>query len=119
MRRRPSTPLRPRFHRTAQIAEIATAGVGRYLSEGELEIAIPLQEVAVAAWEAATDSGALAALHARVCASLSDLDQVTGAGRAREFLLDVDQHLEAVLDEQATADATGAEADPMFSPADS
>lgn len=95
------TPFRPRFQRTAQIAETATSGVAVHMDAGDILIAVPLQTVAALAWGAAADSTALPALRTAVHEALAALDDVTGAGAARGFLEAAAEYLDSVLAESA------------------
>lgn len=101
MHRRRRKSSRPRFQRPAQIAETATSGVAAHMDAGDILTAVPLQNVAAAAWGAAADPAALPELHLAVREALADLDDVAGAGRARDFLLMVDRHLHEAVAEPA------------------
>ena len=86
---------------------MATAGVAHHLSDDQIEIALPLQTVAATAWGAAKDAALLPELHSAVNEALAELDDITGAVQARDFLLLVDRYLEVELAAGERATDTG------------
>lgn len=79
------------------MAECATTGVRCLLEEGDPDLALILQQVAVSAWVAARDSSHAPVLLDEVEMALGALDEFSGAHAPRRFLSEVADYLEDLL----------------------